>query len=93
MGVESVNEVKLPTPCWNIPPFFVKMVSLNLSISNRVKEHADNERMNFSEALRHLIHLGYIYRYVVMETDEYKYKKRLQELEQKSDQKEDDIII
>jgi len=76
-------EEEVPKPCWNSPPFFTKMVSLNLSISNRVKEHADNERMNFSEALRHLIHLGYIYRYVVIVEEQKEFKKKLQELEQK----------
>jgi len=81
--VRNVNDADIPKPSWNRKPFFTKMISLNLTVSNMVAEHADNERMNFSEAVRHLIYLGHLYRYKILEEEEKDFKKILQEIKQR----------
>lgn len=55
---------------YNEPPYVSKQVSLNLYTLELVAKHAEKYNLNFSQSLRHLIHMGYIYLYKVLKEEE-----------------------
>ena len=69
-GMEGSSPEEYEDAPWNKPPYVSKQVSLNLHILNIVAEHAKKSKLNFSQALRHLVHMGYIYLYLVLKEQE-----------------------
>jgi len=63
---DEYQDEEFENAVWNQPPYVSKQVSLNVHVLNLITEHAKRYKLNFSQALRHLVHMGHVYVYLVL---------------------------